>query len=317
MNEQEENKLLIKIAHMYYEEDMTQAQISKELNIYRTTISRMLKKTKTKGIVKVTINYQLAGYYHIERELKEKYNLHEVIVIPSSDDLTNNVILKQLGEACANFLGEVIQDHDVIGFSWGTTLASVVNNLSSSEKKNSICIPLVGGPAGILDSKYHVNTIVYTASSKLNGKSLMIDVPAVLESKELKDAIIKSKHYQKIEDMWKSLDIAVFGIGSLAITDTSNWHAFYGEIYGDKREYGLAVGDICSRFYDKNGNISRTDLDDRTVSIELNQLKHTRFSIGVAESIKKVPSILGALNGGYLNVLITTEDTAKALLLQV
>jgi DNA-binding transcriptional regulator LsrR (DeoR family) len=35
-------RLIVKVAQLYYEQDMTQAQIARELGIYRTTISRLL-----------------------------------------------------------------------------------------------------------------------------------------------------------------------------------------------------------------------------------------------------------------------------------
>jgi DNA-binding transcriptional regulator LsrR (DeoR family) len=41
-----EDKLLVQIAQMYYQEDKNQSQISKELNIHRSTISRLLKKSR-------------------------------------------------------------------------------------------------------------------------------------------------------------------------------------------------------------------------------------------------------------------------------
>ncbi len=50
---------------------------------------------------------------------------------------------------------------------------------------------------------------------------------------------------------------------------------------------------------------------ERTVAIELERLKELEYSIGVAESENKVPSILGALRGKYVNVLITNEKRQK------
>lgn len=47
---EDKKKLLAKIAYMYYEQEMTQAQIAKELDIYRTTVSRMLSQAKAEGI---------------------------------------------------------------------------------------------------------------------------------------------------------------------------------------------------------------------------------------------------------------------------
>jgi hypothetical protein len=52
----------------------------------------------------------------------------------------------------------------------------------------------------------------------------------------------------------------------------------------------------------------------RTLAIELENLKQKAFSIAIAGSPRKVDAVLGMLRGNYCNVLITDEETAKALL---
>jgi lsr operon transcriptional repressor len=75
-----------------------------------------------------------------------------------------------------------------------------------------------------------------------------------------------------------------------------------------------AVGDILSQFYDKDGKIIQSDLSKKLVSIKLDTLKNASNTIGVAGGKEKIHAIYSALIGGYLNVLITDEDTAKELL---
>ncbi len=48
MENSDDIRLIVKIAQLYYEQDMTQAQIARELGIYRTTISRLLKEGANK-----------------------------------------------------------------------------------------------------------------------------------------------------------------------------------------------------------------------------------------------------------------------------
>jgi DNA-binding transcriptional regulator LsrR (DeoR family) len=57
MENSDDIRLIVKIAQLYYEQDMTQAQIARELGIYRTTISRLLKRGREQGIVTIAINY--------------------------------------------------------------------------------------------------------------------------------------------------------------------------------------------------------------------------------------------------------------------
>jgi DNA-binding transcriptional regulator LsrR (DeoR family) len=60
--------------------------------------------------------------------------------------------------------------------------------------------------------------------------------------------------------------------------------------------------------------IINSEVNDRIIGIELEKLRNLEYSVGVAESTEKVPSMLSALRGKYINVLITTDETAKALL---
>ncbi|MFT8362468.1 MAG: sugar-binding domain-containing protein [Sporolactobacillus sp.] len=74
------------------------------------------------------------------------------------------------------------------------------------------------------------------------------------------------------------------------------------------------MGDICSQFFDSNGRIIPTYLSERMIAMPLERLKRHRYSIGIAESLEKVNGIRGALKGGYLNILVTTDETAAAII---
>lgn len=78
-----------------------------------------------------------------------------------------------------------------------------------------------------------------------------------------------------------------------------------------------AVGDICSRFFDRSGKLIDTEINDRTIAIDINRLKDLEYSIGLAESREKVPSIIGAAKGRYINVLVTTAETAREIAAEV
>ena len=75
-----------------------------------------------------------------------------------------------------------------------------------------------------------------------------------------------------------------------------------------------AVGDLLSHFIDKDGNPIENNLDNRLLSTPLEDLKKMNNVIGVAGGLNKVDAILAVLKGQYLDVLITDEETAAALL---
>lgn len=310
----EEDKLLVRIAEMYYQEDKNQSEIAKALNIHRTTISRLLKRSREEGIVNISINYDLAGTYSLEKTLETAFSLTKAIVVPVGNDVSRENKEKLIGKAAADYLINTLKNGMNIGFSWGQSMAAMVEELGSVQTEAITCVPMIGGPSGKLPSGYHVNTIAYVAAKKIEGRALLIDAPAIPETIELKEALMENSFNQELVGLWGKLDIAIFGIGSPHLSKREIWQAFYGKNLLNELEEKEVAGDVVSRFYDNKGQPVASQLDQKIIGIELAQLKNAKSRIGIAESTEKARGILGALNGGYLTTLVTTEETAKEIL---
>lgn len=304
----EEERLLYKIAKLYYEEDYTQAEISSRLGIYRTTIGRMLKKARKEGIVKITVQSQLNDQIHLEEEISKYFEMKEVMIVPSKKE-SNNIGNEEIGKSINKLLNRVIKDGDTIGSAWGTTLGTTVNQLTELNPKNVTCVPLVGGP-GEMEVDFHVNAIVYKLAQAFNGESHFIDAAAVHQSKETAQEILNSNYMKKILDLWEQLSVAIVGIGTQVKSSNLIWSGFLGQKDQEELEAHKAIGDICSRFYTLEGEYITSSVSERTVAVELEKLKSLRYSIGIAYSKEKARSIIGAMKGKFINTLITDEETA-------
>lgn len=310
-----DNKLLIKIAEMYYLENQTQSQISKQLNIHRSTISRLLKRTRDEEIVTISINYDLAETYHLEKELEERFLIKKAIVVPTAPELNREQKDLLLAKGLDGYLKTILEDGMILGLSWGATLSKVSYGLSEYNLNDILCVPMIGGPSGKLKSEYHVNTITYEIAKKLNGRSLLIDSPAFPETLSLKKGLMENAFNQKILGLWQKLDLAIMGIGSPRFRTNETWKQFYGDNVFHYLEEKRVAGDVVSRFFDDEGHPLTSELDDQTIGIDSQALKQIPYKIGIAESVDKVQAIISALKGNYVNVLVTTEETAKSILL--
>lgn len=307
-------RLMVKVAQLYYEQDMTQAQIACELGIYRTTISRLLKRSREQGIVSIAINYDHNENLWLEQQLKQKFGLKEAVVV-ASDAVGEEAQLHAVGREGAKLLERLLAPGDIIGFSWGRAVCALVENLpQSSQSRQLVCVPIVGGPAGKLESRYHVNTLTYGAAAKLNAESHLADFPALLDNAFIRNGIMQSDYFKTIASCWDNLDIALVGIGSPAMREGANWCAFYGSEERDDLIARHVAGDICSRFYDINGAVVETTMSEKTLSIDIAKLKKARYAVGIAMGEEKYDGILGALRGHYINCLVTQRKTAESLL---
>lgn len=305
MENSDDIRLIVKIAQLYYEQEMTQAQIAHELGIYRTTISRLLKRGRELGVVTIAINYDYNDSLWLEERLKQKFGLKEAVVAP---------LESEAGTYGAQLFERLLSPNAVIGFGWGRAVSALVEALpQSSQPRPLVCVPIVGGPSGKLPSRYHVNTLTYSAATRLKGESYLADFPALLDNPLIRQGIMQSQHFQTLADYWQRLDIAVVGIGSPAIRHAANWQAFYGNAQSDELEALQVAGDICSRFFAADGTPVATAMQDKTLSIELETLKQARYVIGLASGEEKHAAILGALRGQHINALVTDRTTAEYL----
>ena len=306
-----EKRLLIKVATMYYIENMKQNDIADKLGVNRTTISKYLKRAMQSGIVQISIAND--SYEHLESALENKFGLKEVYVVDSSNDPEE--VKNNTGKAGLAFLKRILNDNDIVGFAWGTSIAGIARNavIEHCSPTNATFVPLVGGPENV-DSDFHVNTIVYKIAHAFKAQSHFLYAPAVSKTAKIRQAIIQDINYQKIAQFWKNLSIAVVGIGAPVKHSNIIWAGAFGKESIEELAAAGVVGEICSVFYDKNGIPVNTSLSDKIIAVDILQLQNLRYSIGIAISPEKVPAIQGALNGKLINVLITDAETAKLLL---
>ncbi|MCG7050874.1 sugar-binding domain-containing protein, partial [Pseudomonas aeruginosa] len=93
------------------------------LGIYRTTISRLLKRGREQGLVTIAINYDYNENLWLEQQLKQKCGLKEAVVA-SSDGLLEEEQLSAMGQHGALLVDRLLEPGDIIGFSWGRAVRS-------------------------------------------------------------------------------------------------------------------------------------------------------------------------------------------------
>jgi DNA-binding transcriptional regulator LsrR (DeoR family) len=71
---------------------------------------------------------------------------------------------------------------------------------------------------------------------------------------------------------------------------------------------------VLSSFYDQNGRLIDSNLSQRSIGLEIPDMKNIPTSVAISGGLNKVEAILGALRNGFLDVLITDTDTAQAVL---
>ncbi len=307
-----EANLMIKCCKLYYEENLTQNEIATILGVSRPTISRLLDEGRKSGVVKIEIVNPIENNYGIlERNIEKKYSLREVIIV--DDDKDDDTQKKNLAKACAEYLKRIVKMDDNIGVSMGTTIKNIGKYIEPNSKLNLTLIPLIGG-VGQTQIEIHPNHVVMDLARAFRGDFKLLHAPAVVSNGEIRNTFLKEESLENILEMGKKVDIAIVGIGS-PITDKSTMMSSgYFDVDDLKvfKKQG-AAGDICLQFYDINGQSDEFEFNNRVIGVELDNIKKIPTVIGVAGGEEKIEAIVGALNGKFINVLVTNYSNAKAI----
>ncbi|NBD23992.1 sugar-binding transcriptional regulator [Paenibacillus glycinis] len=302
---------MLDAVRMYYQLDYSQQEIAKQLGVSRPTVSRFIQQAKEEGYVVINIIDPLESNDLLAGQIERKFGLKKVVIV-NVPNYSDAVVKKYLGAAAAKYLDNVIKDGDIVAATWGTTLYEVALNLQDKHVKDVKVVQLNGGVSHSETSTY-ASEIISLFGKAFHTVPYFIPLPAIVDHPIVKKTIETDRHIRNILELGKKANIAMVTVGA-PTEDSVLIKANYFNESELKLIYEKGAGDICSRYININGTICSQELDQRTIGIDLNDLKKKEQSILVAGGIRKVDGIYGALRGRYANVLITDQFSAKYLM---
>lgn len=305
-----DKRCLVKIATYYYIDGLTQQEIAQRMHMSRQRVSRMLKKAQELGIVRIDIARVSEYCTEVETELERRFGLKEAVVFNRGE---TEDLLAALGRESAKFVLGVVKDGDVIGVTWGRALASLADHLEGVPPREVSVVQLVGG-VNTKNVSIKMDEITRRIAQNLGGIPYLLYAPAVVDSEAVKESFMSDNSIQSVLEMARRCRLALVGIGSMDAESTLAREQF---LSGEKLEalsrYG-SVGDVCLEFFDIQGRPLNKESGLNVVGIDRSTLKEIDVVVGIAAGPEKTRAILGALRGGYLDVLITDSGTAGEVL---
>lgn len=303
---------VLRVAELYYKQEISQQEISKILGVSRPTVSRMIQEAKKRGFVSIIINTPVELDYELSDQLKKKFDLKDVLVVKANDENSNET-LERVGYVASRFLLSLIEPNDLIGISWGRTIKHVVDSITETDLTDVNVIQLVGS-LGSGDPAIDGPELAYKLAEKLKGSYKYINSPAVVSDEQVKDALFRQQQIQKVLQVAEDCNIVLMGLGSLSEVNSSLYRSGYLD-ETKRREYleKGAVGHILAQIVDEKGAMVKLP-NNYVVGVPLDSLLKKKWSIGVVAHSFKNDITLGAIRGKYINSLVIDEFTAKKVL---
>lgn len=305
--------LLAEVAVLYYEDALTQEQIARQLNISRSNISRLLAEARRRGLVEIRINYPWQTSPLLQTALMKRFPLRVARVLKTGRR-DYNWVLRGLGALAARYLEGILKDEDVLAIGWGTALHEVINSLRPMRKTGIEVVQMIGA-IGSGDPLIDGPELARVLAQTLEGRYRYLNAPLIVGDPEVRQVLLEDQRISETLELARRADIALVGIGSLEPSISSLIRAGYiDEEELDVIRRSGAVGDICAHQFDICGRVLEIELNRRVVGIAPESLKRIDCVIGVAGGVLKAPAILGALRGGFVDVLVIDEEAAKEVL---
>lgn len=304
---------LVRAARMYYEQDMSQEAIARELGKSRPTISRMLAAAREQGIVHIDIRVPFDRSEPMERALSERFGLADCRVVMAPRGEVGSV--DHLGHAAAEYLQLVLRDGMTLGVSNGRTLASTAKYLEPKRALHLDVVQIIGA-LGSEDAAIDGPNIARALAAAYDARCRYLHVPLLVDDARTRDMLLRDRRVSEVLQMGTEADVALIGVGTQDPRDRSP--LFNGFLTDQDvtaiREAG-GVGHICAEHYSAAGERLSISFNDRIMSIGLGALKEIPRVIAVAGGVTKAPAIAAGISGGYIDTLIT-DDAAAARMLQ-
>jgi DNA-binding transcriptional regulator LsrR (DeoR family) len=309
----DELRLIARVARLYYERGMRQTEIAAQLDLSQTTVSRLLKRAEDERIVRITVSVPLGAHTELEERLEAAYGLKEAIVVDTGED--DDQILRDLGAAAAYYVETTLKPGEVIGISsWSATLLAMVDAMHPLPRSTSAQVVQILGGVGNPAAEAHAARLTGRMAALTRGGATFLPAPGVAGSAETARIYREDPFVRAAAELFEQVTLALVGIGAVEPSKllASSGNIFSAEELSLLRERG-SVGDVCLRFYDRQGQPVLTPLDERVIGMRLEQLRQVARSVGIAGGERKQAAIHGALAGRWVNVLITDRRTAEAL----
>lgn len=317
----EDLRLALRAATLYYLEGLTQAEIAARLGVSRPTAGRLVARAKARGLVRIDIVVppDLRDDLHAEeeRELEARFGLTEVVVAGHGADVGapgRPAAFASVGRAAAALLMRRLAPDDVLGFTWGPEQVAVATSLSPGVASCRAVVQLDGAMSSAA-YQTGVELILGRCADALRATTIRLPAPLYADPSTVASMRNDSVISRTLE-AGRRADVMLFGVGAVSTSTTLFEGSYLDSRMLDDQISAGAVGEIGGRFFDADGRPVETELQQRAVSVPLEDVRACKKTILIASGASKHQATLAALRGELARLLVCDIDCARWLLTQ-
>jgi DNA-binding transcriptional regulator LsrR (DeoR family) len=307
-------RLITRVARLHHMQGLRQAEIAETLEISQASVSRFLALAEEHGIVRTIVVPPEGLFPELEDGLAKAYGLQAVYVV----DITarESGIELILGAAAAQCLAGEVNEGRLLGLtSWSATLREMAKTLPMQNNSGITRVVELLGDLGSPRLQHEAALATQQVARAFDAEAVYLRTPGVMLNADLRKIALADAHVRATLKLMDEVDVAFVGVGPAdfhgPLEAADNF--FSAQQLAEVRAAG-AVGQLHQRFINTAGEAVPTHLDELVVGITLKQLRKIKRKIVVAGGAAKHAALAAALNGKWIDVLVTDVNSANYLL---
>lgn len=297
------------VARRFYIDGESKVQIADAVGLSRFKVARMLDEARELGMVRIEIRIPALIDGELSEALRARYGLRHAVVVDASSE-SESTLREQLATTAADLMSEIVSDDDVLGLGWGRTLTALAGSLRNLA--SCTVVQLSGAVSGERVDESSVE-VARRIGSIAGNRTYAIYAPLVLPDAATARGLRRQPQVRAAMSRHADVTKAFVAIGS--------WNPPNSQLLlslaEDERSRLLGAGvcaEVCGTLIDEAGAEVRTDLAQRVISVDAEQLLAIPEVVAVAGGESKATAIRAAILGGFISGLVTDSIVARDLL---
>jgi len=301
--------LTASIARRYYLDGRSKIEIADEFGLSRFKVARLLEAARESGLVRIEIRHQGEIDVDLSARLRDRFGLQHSVVIDTPDDDTDS-LRGHLGRAAARLLAEIITPQDVLGLAWARAVSAMARALPPLPGTPVVqltgALSLPDGPDTSVD-------VVREVASASGGAAHVFYAPFTVPDAATARALRGQPEVARAFAQLPLVTKAVAGVGLWKPGQSTLYDALSEDERTALHQLGVCA-DVSGVFLSADGEAIRTELSERMIGIDAEQMRAIPEVIVVPYGESKSPAVRAALRSGLVGGIVTHTALAHAVL---
>jgi DNA-binding transcriptional regulator LsrR (DeoR family) len=297
------------IARRYYLDGRSKLEIAEEFGLSRFKVARLIEAARSSGLVRIEIGHKGRIDVDLSARVQARFGLAHAVVVDTTED-TDESVRKHLGQVAAELLAELVGPDDVLGVAWSRSVGAMARALP---RLAAVPVVQLTGAITMPDGDEGSIDIVRDVARAAGGPAYVFYAPFTLPDAATAKTLRNQREVALTLGQLPKVTKAVVGIGA--------WEPGQSTLYDTAREHErrqlrrLGVcAEISGVFLSAEGEAVRTELSERMIGIDAEQMRTIPEVIAISYGTAKVAAVLAALRSGLIEGLVTHRPLAQALL---